>query len=482
MLDFLPTSFLLFLAIGHGVLLLGAVGYLALRRTSFLQLNRAYFWLLFALVACLPLLDLSLPVQEVVQQAAPNFAEAPALPNAEAVAVGTEKADFQWEKYLIPSLAVLYLLGMLGFAWRFVRGLRLLVERLRKGTHRRKKGYVLVEGPKGAGSFAFLWFLYFAPAEISTPEEEERILAHEKAHLKQLHSLDNIILEILTIFFWCNPALHFLRREAQHLHEFLADAATLKHIGQKSAYLEQLLNEHLRPAPLLANAFFFSSSQLKTRIFMLTHNPSPKSARWRYALILPLLSLSLYFSACTRDAVAPSSEGYSAKELGLEAGPDDFDMNGISKKNLVKKGEPELVFRAMSPGYTPIKAWKTTETQEFELTLSEDVNYMIRFVLPDRQNVDGVVVALYDSKDNKLAQSYMDAFKGKQQVPYKDENGEIKFREEEVDRPAKYFPGWTYKCTTTGKYKLRVTHQAEYGVERAVLALGYRESPMPANK
>lgn len=474
MLDFLPTSFLLFLAIGHGVLLLGAVGYLTLRRTSFLHLNRAYFWLLFGLVACLPLLDLSLPVQEVVQQAAPNFVEAPALPNAEAVAVGSEKAAFQWEKYLIPSLAVLYLLGMLGFAWRFVRGLRLLVGRLRKGTHRRKKGYVLVEGPKGAGSFAFLWFLYFAPAESSTPEEEERILAHEKAHLKQLHSLDNIILEILTIFFWCNPALHFLRREAQHLHEFLADAATLKHIGQKSAYLEQLLNEHLRPAPLLANAFFFSSSQLKTRIFMLTHNPSPKSARWRYALILPLLSLSLYFSACTKDAVAPSSEGFSAADLTTdsdlpsEVTVKDTDGNVLSADNLLKSGEAEPVLKMMSPGYKPVKAWVTTETQEFDMALAKGINYMIRYTVPSKPNGDGVVITLLDEQGNALARNFIT---GKSMYEMsKKSNPDAK----ESDFEDKFFPGWTYKCTTTGMYKLRVRHLDDFKVERAVIALGFR--------
>jgi len=457
MLDFLPTSFLLFLAIGHGVLLLGAVGYLALRRTSFLQLNRAYFWLLFALVACLPLLDLSLPVQEVVQQAAPNFAEAPALPNAEAVAVGTEKAAFQWEKYLIPSLAALYLLGMLGFAWRFVRGLRLLVERLRKGTHRRKKGYVLVEGPKGAGSFAFLWYLYFAPTENSTPEEEQRILAHEKAHLKQLHSLDNIILEILTIFFWCNPALHFLRREAQHLHEFLADAATLKHIGQKSAYLEQLLNEHLRPAPLLANAFFFSSSQLKTRIFMLTHNPSPKSARWRYALILPLLSLSLYFSACTREVV-PTANISSKNELSTRT----------------EKANDFQVYSVRPAGYRAKISWVAKEEKTVEVDLEKNETYIAQISTRDQQGVDGLALDLLDENGNVLAHNVIADFTGEIQVPFKNDEGKTEFREKQVDGEDVYFPIWTYKCKKTGKYKLRL--RAEETPIAAVMTLGVRST------
>ena len=54
------------------------------------------------------------------------------------------------------------------------------------------------------------------------------ILVHEKAHIGFGHSIEVLLVDILSAVQWFNPAIWMLRADLQELHEYEADDAVLR--------------------------------------------------------------------------------------------------------------------------------------------------------------------------------------------------------------------------------------------------------------
>ncbi|MDP4185898.1 MAG: M56 family metallopeptidase, partial [Bacteroidota bacterium] len=104
----------------------------------------------------------------------------------------------------------------------------------------------------------------------------ERILIHETEHVKQKHSVDIMILEMLTVFQWCNPFIWLIRRLVRENHEFLADKAVLDKGFSPSGYKLLLLSQVAGDGFLITNNFNYSL--IKNRIRMISKNKSSKYA------------------------------------------------------------------------------------------------------------------------------------------------------------------------------------------------------------
>ena len=67
------------------------------------------------------------------------------------------------------------------------------------------------------------------------------LIAHEKAHLEQKHTLDILFVEVLQIVFWFNPVFVLYKKAIKLNHEFLADEAVNKQFGEVQNYQNLLL-------------------------------------------------------------------------------------------------------------------------------------------------------------------------------------------------------------------------------------------------
>ena len=93
-------------------------------------------------------------------------------------------------------------------------------------------------------------------------------MEHELAHVRQKHSFDVLLLEILCIAFWWNPVVWFYKKSLREVHEFLADEAVLKTNNRKQYGQLLIKQSHFRMSIALGN--HFTQSQLKNRIMMMT--------------------------------------------------------------------------------------------------------------------------------------------------------------------------------------------------------------------
>ena len=136
---------------------------------------------------------------------------------------------------------------------------------------------------------------------------------HEMEHIKQRHSIDLIIMELLLIIQWFNPFAWFIGRSIKTNHEFLADEGVLQNGFSKLDYQELLLTQAtgIQVNDLTNN---FNISLLKTRIIMMTKTRSTVWAKCKIMFALPAFMVVLFlFSSSSFDQLMAQTESPNAK-------------------------------------------------------------------------------------------------------------------------------------------------------------------------
>ncbi|GHB26769.1 M56 family metallopeptidase [Mongoliitalea lutea] len=163
-----------------------------------------------------------------------------ATANTEAVVPTTSKpSPIPWSSILL----LVYGLGVLFFLSRFVWQLFQLRSMVQKGELIQQKGvtYVLLEDV--VLPFTFLNYLFVNKEEYHTASIEKAILDHELVHIRERHSWDIILLELVKIAYWFNPLISLYKKSVQLNHEFLADAGVLRQPINKASYQYLLLQK-----------------------------------------------------------------------------------------------------------------------------------------------------------------------------------------------------------------------------------------------
>ncbi len=258
-----------------------------LSRSTFFRLNRAY------LLAAM-LLSLFLPLVEWPAPASGSSAEMitvtlqPITVGLEAVEIVVTATAADPGLSLWDALLALYWVGFSVSAMRFGYGLWKLWRLYRRSDRSRCMGYTLVSTKEWHTPFSFFHLLFWSRQMPYPPEDEEKIIRHEQAHMREWHSLDVLLTELLSIVFWPSPMVFLYSRSIRVVHEYLADHAVLKHHTRKKQYGHLLLRQS-QSGPQIALANYFLNSQLKKRIVMMTKTKSKRQVLTRYLLVLPLL-------------------------------------------------------------------------------------------------------------------------------------------------------------------------------------------------
>lgn len=160
-----------------------------------------------------------------------------------------------------------------------------------------------------SGPFSFFGWIFMNPAAVKEDEISE-ILTHEMAHVKQHHSVDVLLAEMVSICCWMNPFAWLLKREVRLNLEFLADRKVMEAGFATKSYQYHLLGLAYNHKYGLSNNFNFS--HLKQRIIMMNKKKSNVAGHIKYALfVLPAFALLVAGNiSCSQDA----SQTEDAKE------------------------------------------------------------------------------------------------------------------------------------------------------------------------
>ena len=133
--------------------------------------------------------------------------------------------------------------------------------------------------------FSFLKNIYIPKDNL-----DEMIIKHEMSHVKNHHSVDVILMEIMIAFQWFNPFIRMINNELKSNHEFIADSEAIKNEDEKSNYMMLLLQQCTADDfSTIANNFSFLLT--KKRISMITKNQKVKGSVIKVLLTLPVFAL-----------------------------------------------------------------------------------------------------------------------------------------------------------------------------------------------
>lgn len=255
---------------------------LLLKTETFFNLNRGYLVASAALAFFIPLMQSewvrSWFVTEQVSQTFSTFY------SPEVFYIPTQKMP-KGSLTVGDMLAFSYIIGIILGICRFAGNLAYL------GKMMKRK----IEGDKNQRAFSF-FNVVFVSREL---KNRSTIMKHEFVHIRQLHSADIMLFELIAIFNWFNPIVYLYKSSIKQIHEFIADEVASRHEASKADYAMLLFQEQfgVQAIPLTNN--FFNNSLLKLRIDMLQKQRSTSTALLKYGLTAPLFMAMIVVSSAT---------------------------------------------------------------------------------------------------------------------------------------------------------------------------------------
>jgi bla regulator protein blaR1 len=227
----------------------------------------------------------------------------------------------------------IYFLGLILFFFRFFLRIRKLIQTTKKHPTIQAEGYTYVLLPNQTLPYTFFHFLFVDKEAYENKAIEHEILHHELTHIRQKHSWDIILVELIKIIFWFNPLLILYKKAIQLNHEFLADEAVNTEFCDKTSYQLLLFKKVQRNRIPLSISSPFNASMIKRRMIMMGKSSSLfKTNLYKsFSLILTVIALCLlssnkpFYSIQTYQGAQSDFEKLLA-EGSIEGNPYQIDL------------------------------------------------------------------------------------------------------------------------------------------------------------
>ncbi|GAA4269848.1 M56 family metallopeptidase [Hyunsoonleella aestuarii] len=254
---------------------------LFLQRDTFFESNR--WFLLFGLITAFTIPYFVIPVYiEITAVTLPEYPYGEITSNQ-----NLQSKSFDWLNILLAT----YLFGVLFFSCRFAIQINSLLNIIFKKKGEKSGNYTFIKTEGRVSPFSFFNWIVYNPSDYSQAEID-LIIAHEKVHARQYHSLDVLITQLCCIILWFNPFMWLYNNDIKQNLEFIADKNTQQKSPCKKSYQYTLLKTSLPTNQLVLSNNFYNSL-IKKRIVMLQKSKSKEIHRIKYTLVIPLLALFL---------------------------------------------------------------------------------------------------------------------------------------------------------------------------------------------
>ena len=257
-------------------------------RDTFFVWRRVVLLLMAAAALTIPLADLSWWVASHEQTA--NLAEVYQEVMLPTVTITGTEARFPW----LRLFTLLYMCGVGVLLARLAWQLTTIVRMTRSAEQAADKVFRLKDS---TCPFSFFRWIFVNP-QAQSEEQLQEIMTHERAHVEQWHSVDIVLMELLTIACWPNPFAWLMRREVRLNLEYLADERVVEAGSERKAYQYHLLGlAYGKNVATVCNNF--NVLPLKLRIRMMNKKRTNSWLRAKYLLLVPVIGVALV--ACNLD-------------------------------------------------------------------------------------------------------------------------------------------------------------------------------------
>ena len=278
---------------------------LLLRKETYFTLIRLYMLASVIFSVVMPLVEINPPagnilIQIITLDEISITATNPVVPLSHNITI----RNFLF--YLYIAVSAFFLVRLMVSTARIV----ILINQNKVQDH---QGYSIVYHRMNLPVFSFFNYI-FIPV-TSGQFDLDKVTEHERAHIRQWHSFDIVLAELLIVLQWWNPFTWLYRRTISENHEFLADKFVLSLGYSIGSYQMQIISQifGINTIPLTNN---FNKSIIKKRIDMMEKNRSSRFSRLR---ILPAISIALVlflvFACGIKNSDKISDNGKAAESL-----------------------------------------------------------------------------------------------------------------------------------------------------------------------
>lgn len=287
-------------------------------KLSYLQWNRLFLLLM-------PVVSLLLPILHVPKWFLPEKSEAilidfnhlgrTVLFNTEHISAKNSFLsilEFLQEFTIDKILLFIYLIGILIFLLLFVKHFLQIYFLIKRNKSKKRKGLKIIELSEEIPAFSFFRYVFISKLyrQLSNVERKQ-ILQHEAIHVKQYHSIDILLYEVLNIFLWFNPLIIKIKQSLREAHEYIADNRAAK-VSNKKTYSKLLLKMSLiGENSRLVNTI--SKTQLKNRVRMLMQAKGEDLRKISLFIAVPLLIILIVMSTWLKDLLINYQPEYNFK-------------------------------------------------------------------------------------------------------------------------------------------------------------------------
>jgi TonB family protein len=206
--------------------------------------RRIYLLLSVACTALLPLVHIVNAGNPVVQIILPAIVITPhgtkdIMSDSASAAVG-----FHFLIWVFYSVSALFMVIL-------VREFTEIILNIYRGRKDKLDEYIIISGDRIKGSFSFGRYIFISQG--NDKEEENKIISHEMAHIKYLHTADLLFVSILRCIQWFNPFYHLILKELFAVHEYQADSAVLRSGENFNDYRELIVKQQFGYSPVIVN-------------------------------------------------------------------------------------------------------------------------------------------------------------------------------------------------------------------------------------
>jgi hypothetical protein len=247
-----------------------------------------------------------------------------------------ESFEINW--YLV--LGCIYGLGLLVLLSQFLFDFWNLKSLIKGKTIQQQANLKYIDVNEKVAPFSYFNYIVYNSTSFNE-NELHHILAHEKVHCEQKHSIDVLVSRLFCIVFWYNPMVWLYKKAMLQNLEFIADSEALKNVTDKKSYQITLLKVTTHQnCVAITNPFY--QSLIKKRIVMLNKNQSKKSNYWKYIIMIPTLAAFLFYFQVKVIAQEKKTEnlqktGIKQTEITVEINKNSTDAELKKEAELLKK-------------------------------------------------------------------------------------------------------------------------------------------------
>ncbi|WP_426671773.1 TonB-dependent receptor plug domain-containing protein [Mucilaginibacter sp. McL0603] len=382
----MPALFLFLFKVNIALVLFCLGYYLVLRHLTFYTLNRIYLVAAILFSSLYPNINLSdfaqhhqqltQPVQSIIMNwktPAENFVMPLYQPNY-----------WQW-------VEVIFWAGVILFAVRLIMQLFSLYKLYRQS----KPGEVHNQSVRlirdDISPFSFWRSIYINPSKLS-PSELKSVLEHEQVHVSEWHTLDILLAELSTIFYWFNPGVWLMKKAVRENIEFITDRKILQKGMDSKEYQYSLVSVGLAATSNnIVN--HFNMSTIKKRIIMMNTKKSAGYNLTRYVFLVPVVvALLLIFSLSKAEVTKKGMHTFNS--IATVVSHAHLLYNGKPHVTDLKLSEKTVVEKAATKNVDTIYNGKAKNGKKSFMVMAnvsgDSVNYVINGVKATKAEVKAI--------------------------------------------------------------------------------------------